>query len=265
MYRYGNPSVRKWARRSQSGQLNVESEAASYGGIAKKTLYFAALTLLIAIVSDVALWYGLMKFNTTDVDTLTRILTYLGIGVGVASIVMIVCTLVIAFVPSSTKICGTIYAVIHGAFLGLIAGIVDLFMPFVSLAALLGTVVLFVCCLLLNKSGVKLKGNVWRVMLAAFVSFVLIELVMFAISFFADVSGLFNWVQIVSCFLCIAFACITIVWDLQNVNVLVENGADKSYEWPVAFALVTSLVYLYIQILELLVRLAALFKNSKSK
>ena len=264
MFRYGNPTVRRWAKKSASGALGIETDAATYGGIAKKAVYFAALTILIAIVCEVALWYGLLNINTTDVDTLARVLMYFGIGLIVASVVMIVCSIVIAFAPKATKVCGTIYSVIQGAFLGLLAGMVDLFIPFASLAALLGTVIMFVFCLLLNKSGVRVKGSVFRVVLAAFVSFIVIELLVLGLSYLTGMgSTLFNWVQVLACLFCIVFACITILWDLQNIHYLVENGADKRYEWPVAFALVTSLVYLYIEILELLMRLVAIFGSKR--
>ena len=266
MYRYGNPTVRRWAKKCKNGSIGIETEAASYGGIAKKTVYFAALTMLIAIICDLALWYALLNFDTTDVETLSRILIYLGIALIVAAVVMIICSIVIAIAPKTTKICGTVYSVIQGAFLGLIAAFVDIFIPFASIAALLGTAIMFVVCLLLNKSGVRVKSSVWRVIFAAALSFIVLELLVLALSYFTGLgSALFNWIQILSCLLCIVFACVTIMWDLQNVNYLVENGADKRYEWAVAFALVTSLVYLYIQMLELLLRLAALFSKSKSK
>ena len=71
------------------------------------------------------------------------------------------------------------------------------------------------------------------------------------------------WVEAISSLLFIAMACATIIWDLQNVETLVEAGVDASYEWPVAYALTTSLVYLYIQILQLILRFLALFFAKK--
>ncbi len=53
-------------------------------------------------------------------------------------------------------------------------------------------------------------------------------------------------------------------WDLQNIDYIVQSGADKKYEWNVAFSLVTTLIYMYVEILELLVRIMALFSRNKN-
>ena len=51
--------------------------------------------------------------------------------------------------------------------------------------------------------------------------------------------------------------------DLQSAEAIVAGGVDKSYEWNVSFAIVTTLIYIYVEILELLVRLAAIFGRNK--
>ena len=52
-----------------------------------------------------------------------------------------------------------------------------------------------------------------------------------------------------------------IMVDLNNMHLLEENGADKKYEWYAAFSLVTTLMWLYLEILELLMKLALLSKR----
>lgn len=54
-----------------------------------------------------------------------------------------------------------------------------------------------------------------------------------------------------------------LMWDMQNIDYLVKSGADKKYEWNVAFSLVTTLIYLYVEMLELLLRLVMLFGKNK--
>ncbi|MCM1043203.1 MAG: Bax inhibitor-1/YccA family protein, partial [Corallococcus sp.] len=57
----------------------------------------------------------------------------------------------------------------------------------------------------------------------------------------------------------VMWATFMIMIDLNNVNNLVEYGADKKYEWLAAFSLVTTLMWLYLEVLELLMKLIALF------
>lgn len=52
--------------------------------------------------------------------------------------------------------------------------------------------------------------------------------------------------------------------DLQSAEAMVTGGIDKRYEWNVAFAIVTTLIYIYLEILELLVRIAAIFGRNKN-
>ena len=50
-----NPSLRKVMQRSQAGEMCIEVQPATYGGIAKKTILFGAVTILAAILSVVLL------------------------------------------------------------------------------------------------------------------------------------------------------------------------------------------------------------------
>ena len=52
-----------------------------------------------------------------------------------------------------------------------------------------------------------------------------------------------------------------ILIDLNNMKLLEENRADKKYEWLAAFSLITTLMWLYLEILELLMKIAMLAKR----
>lgn len=259
--RIGNPSIRRWVSKSQQGKLGVEVQPATYGGVAKKSLLFAALTIVSAIAVAAILW-GAIANNNPD------ILMVMFVGVMASAIPMLIVSLIIAFVPSTVKVLGCIYAVMQGALLGVIAFVVELAFPGIAWAALLGTVVVFVLCVVLNKMlSVRVKSSFMRGMLIAAISIVFVELIM-AILYAVGVydwsnNPAFFWIQLALSAFCIVWATVMILFDLQSVDDLVNYQADKRYEWNVAFALVTSLVYLYIEILELLVRLLAIFGRKK--
>ncbi len=106
-----------------------------------------------------------------------------------------------------------------------------------------------------------------RGLMVAFFSLIVVELIMWALTAF----GVFSyestalwWIQLAVSAVCVIWATIMLTWDLQNVDSLVKSGADKKYEWNVAFSLVTTLIYLYVEILELLLRLVMLFGNKKN-
>ena len=104
-------------------------------------------------------------------------------------------------------------------------------------------------------------------MFIAFVSFLALELVLLALSFFVpNLSALFTaylWIQLAISAFCVAYATIMLLWDLQMADSVVNMGAEKKYEWQVAFSLVTTIVYMYVEILELLLRILMIFGKNR--
>ena len=103
--------------------------------------------------------------------------------------------------------------------------------------------------------------------MVVFFSIIVVELIMWlltAVGLFSYESTTIWWIQTAISAICVIWAAIMLTWDLQNIDYLVQSGADKKYEWNFAFSLVTTLVYLYVEILELLLRLVVLFGNKKN-
>lgn len=258
--RIGNPSLRRWVDRSARGDISSEAEKATYKGIYGKSAILGLLTLASAIVTEIVV-LEMMK------DNLASALVGVGIGVAVSAVVLLIVSLVIMFVPSTVKVLGVVYSVLQGGLLGCISLLVDILVaPGISISALLGTVIVFLISLAVNKLfKVRISSKFARGLMIAGFSILLVQLVMWVMSLF----GVFNytaylWVQIVASSICIIWATLMLTWDLQNIDFLVQSGADKKYEWNVAFSLVTTLVYLYIEILELIMRFVMLFGNKKN-
>lgn len=256
--RMGNPSVRRWVSKSQCG-VGAEVERATYKGVYGKAAIFGLLTLLAAIATEITVVKVLA-------ESLVEALIGIIIGTVVCGIALLIISIVIAFVPSAVKALGMIYCVLQGGLLGCLSLIVDCFVsPGISIAALMGTAIVFLVSLAVNKLfKVKISSKFVRGLMIAFFSILLVQLVMWIMS----LVGLFDyvaylWIQVAVSTLCIIWATIMLTWDLQSIDYIVETGADKKYEWNVSFALVTTIIYLYIEILELLVRLVALFGNKK--
>lgn len=256
--RMGNPSVRRWVGRSQRGELSVEVEPATYKGVYGKAVLFGLLTIISAIVTDIVV-YMMMRENMAN--------AIIGVSVAIVActIPLVIMSFVIAFVPSAAKVLGIIYSILQGGLLGCLALFVDIFMPGISIAALLGTAIVFLISLAVNKLlEVRVSSKFARGIFVALFSLIIVELLMWmltAFGVFSYESSVIFWIQLAVSALCVIWATIMLMWDLQNIDYLVQSGADKKYEWNLAFSLITTLVYLYVEILELLIRLVALFGN----
>lgn len=261
--RMSNPSMRKILRKAESEDSTSVAERASYGGIAAKSLIFGAVTVVAAIVTAF-----LLRTAFANQDEL--LLTIMLIGAFSCAIPMLVISFVIAFVPSTVKVLGVVYSLLQGGLLGVLVFFIDSFFPGIAFAAVLGTLIVFGISVALNKLlEVKVGSRVLRGMFIVFASFIALELILWIVSLFvADFQALFTtylWVQLGISVFCVAYATVMLMWDLQSADAIVNMGADKKYEWQVAFSLVTTLVYMYIEILELLLRLLILFGGSRNK
>lgn len=270
MFTNGNPYMRRWARRSARGEMHIETEPASYKGVTKKSTLLVLLTIGVAIVTEVLLWrlvFNVMS-DSLSTDALVRLIVIASVGAGIAGVAMIVGSVVVVFNPSAAKFYGPFYAVMQGLFLGFLTGFLNLFLPGVPLAALLATGVVFAMCLVFYKLlGVRIKSGFLRGTVIALISFFVVEILCIPIVYFVvpalvkDITISTNvllGVQAGLALFCVIFACITVYCDIQNIDYMVQAGADKKYEWVLALSLTSSLIYLYVEFLELIVRVVAL-------
>ncbi len=259
--RYNNPSMRRLVRKSESGDFAVETDVATHGGIIAKSLYFCGLTLLAGIATVLLMNYTV---NTENAKLLYAIL----IATGVCALGMLACSLVVAFVPKTVKVLGSIFTILQGAVLGVAVYFIDVMFTGVALAAVLATVIVLIVAVVLNRAlAVKVRNSFLRGLIIVAVSLVAVQLFMWLLSFaFKNNETYYTvyfWIQLGVSAFCVIYATVLLLMDLQSANYIVEMGVDKSCEWHVAFSLVTTLVYMYLAILELILRLVLLFKNNK--
>lgn len=254
--RMGNPAMRKIVNRAEKGEIAVEVQPATYMGIAWKSVFFAGLTIFAAVLAVVLLNYAIQIESGELLATLL-------IAAVCCIVPMLLFSIIIAFAPSTVKVLGSLFSLAQGFLLGLVVCIVDFAFPGVALAAILGTMIVFVLSVVMNKLlSTRVKNSIWKVLMVGFVSLLAVEVIVLVASLFTDAASALManfWIQLLITGFCVFYAAVMLMWDLQSANDVVAIGADKRHEWIVAFSLVTTLVYLYIELLELLVRLLAVF------
>lgn len=258
--RFGNPAVRRMVRQSDGGALYSDGQTATYKGVYLKAALYAALTIITAVGCELGL------FKAISDGYIAQALTVIGIAAGVSLIPLLIIAFVIAFVPSTAKVLGCIYAILQGALLGLLSLCCDLVFPGIAFAAFLGTAIVFLVAIVVNSVfKTRISSRFVRGLMVAMVSLLFVQLIMWIMSLFNvfDYTA-FIWLQLGISALCVIWATVMLFWDLQNIDYIVQSGADKKYEWNVAFSLVTTLIYMYVEILELLVRIMALFSRNKN-
>lgn len=159
------------------------------------------------------------------------------------------------------------YAAVEGVFLGGISyafnqwALSNGYEGIIS-QAVIGTLVAFVVMLALYKSRiVKVNGRFAKIMMVAMVSYLVIALMSFVSALFG-VGGGFGFygvgmLGIILCMVGVALASFSLLIDFESINRGIAAGLPERESWRMAFGLLVTLVWLYLEILRLLAIIAA--------
>jgi uncharacterized YccA/Bax inhibitor family protein len=191
-----------------------------------------------------------------------------GGGVGQAAgwvlsggIVALVAGLVICFRQTWAPVLAPIYAIAEGLLLGGISAGFEARYPGIVIQAVGCTFGTLFCLLMAYQSGmIRATENLKLGIVAATGGIALLYLVMF-------VAGLFGFplfsallgsglVGVGFSLVVVAIAALNLVLDFDFIEQAAERGAPKYLEWYAAFALMVTLVWLYMEILRLLAKLS---------
>jgi uncharacterized YccA/Bax inhibitor family protein len=159
------------------------------------------------------------------------------------------------------------YAAVQGVFLGGISYAYDQWAQGTGYEglvsqAVIGTLVAFVVMLVLYRSRlVKVDGRFKKMMMVAMVSYLVIAL-MSLVSAFFGVGGGFGFygvgtLGLILCAFGVLLAAFSLMLDFDSIERGVKMGLPERESWRMAFGLLVTLIWLYLEILRLLAMIAA--------
>jgi uncharacterized YccA/Bax inhibitor family protein len=170
-------------------------------------------------------------------------------------IVGLVVSLIIIFKQSSNPALVLTYSIAEGVALGAIGGVFNQIYPGIAFQALVGTVGVLVGMLVVYKTGaVKVTPRFTKWMMGALVGVLVLTLVRFVAAIFWPASALNQGgaLGILISLVIIGVAAFSLLLDFDMADQAVRSGAPARFAWYIAFGLMTTLVWLYIEILRLL-------------
>lgn len=250
MLRSGNPTLNE---RAFATPLPTDGDAStitapttdrmSVEGVVYKTAFLVALCVVAAAFT----------WDTTEPTAITPGLmgmTFVGlIGIG----------LVTAFRPRLAHVTGPLYALASGAFIGVVSSYFEVAYPGIAQQAALGTIMTLAGMLIAYRTGlIKATPRLVKTVVAATFGIMLLYAVSIGMRFFGmqmplihDSGPLGIGISLVI----IAVAALNLVLDFAFIEGAARHGAEKRLEWYGAFALLVTLVWLYLEILRLLAKL----------
>lgn len=266
---HSNPVLSRLSRVTERAE---SSEAATYSGIASKTGFFLLMTLVgivlqllvRAVFAGEAVWqtvsvYG--KFAITLTKTEAVVLT-------AVMVIGFVAELVGIFVRKTIPVTGSLYAVSQGFVISFLVFDVLAGYEYLGLEALLLTVAVIAVMSRLYTSGRIRDGRKYRmVMLSLFLGSLAVGLFT-AIGFLIPVTRPYAMALVQNAALSVTLdviglviASLFLISDFSLIQTCVEEGYPKEYEWSAAFGLVFTVIWVYLKILDLLMRFAGKSKK----
>ena len=234
-------------------------EGATYKGVALKTAIFLALTLLTAIISYIALP---KIVENVEASGNTGTLTVYLVAIIVASVVSLISAIVGRVSDRAAKIAGAIYALFEGFLLGSLTALVDHYViRYAGLICVFGTFIVFGVMLILYATGIIRVNNIFRaVILGFFIGFIALlpfTIILIFVGHLIDQTT-YLWICLgIQAFL-LLYGVITLALNFAEAEAVVKSGASKNAEWSVALGMEISLVYIYVELLRILIIIASL-------
>ena len=266
---HSNPVLRHLSRVTE----RADGDTATYAGIASKTAFFLLITLVGVVAQLVAkvLFASAPAWQTITVyDNFALTLTKPeAMIVGVISVAGLIAELIGIFLRKTVPVSGTIYAASQGYVISFLVFNVLSGFEYLGLEALLLTVAVVLVMSWLYTSGRIRDNKKYRtVLLTLFVGSIavgLFSVIGFVIPFtrpyviaMLQNAGLSIALDVVG----VVIAALFLISDFSMIEDCVELGYPKEYEWSAAFGLVFTVIWVYLKILDLLMRFAGKSKNS---
>jgi uncharacterized YccA/Bax inhibitor family protein len=217
------------------------SDVMTMNGVVNKSLIF----LMITIASATFAWNALpANFMTVSVP-------------GIAGFIIAM----IAFSsPQLASSLGAVYCVLQGIVLGVMSAIFEAMFPGIVINSIVLTFGVLFFMLMSYKNGyIRATPLLTKIVVGGLSAFIILSLVSLVASLFGSnfFTPLHTGTPIGIGFsvLLVALAAFCLVLDFDQIENSIKMGAPKSVEWVSAFGLMVTLIFLYWQIITLLMKL----------
>lgn len=242
--RSGNPTLREDTFQ-RTGHIS-SGERMTIEGTVNKMFIMLAILLGAAFVT----WSMYMNGQT-------NVMGYM-IGGLIAGLVL---ALIISFKPTTAPFLVPIYAACEGLFLGALSANYEARFDGITMQAALLTMCVFIALLVAYRFKLIQATKNFRLgVFAATAGVALMYLASMILGFFGVTVPYLhesNWIGIGISLVIVIIAALNLVLDFDFIESGAQHGAPKYMEWYGAFGLMVTLVWLYIEMLRLLSKLAS--------
>ena len=216
------------------------------------TVTKTAICLVLLLVGAMPPWSAVLSGDPRSMGA------WLGFGL-VAGIVALVLGIVLAFKRQWSPVIVPVYALLEGLAIGGLSGFFEVQYPGIAIEAAGLTFGTLACLLLLYQTRlIQVTDQFRMIVFAATGGIMLMYLVTFILGLVGAPMGFMHGnglISIIISLVIVGVAALNLVLDFDTIERGAAEGAPKYMEWYGAFALLVTLVWLYIEMLRLLSKL----------
>ncbi|HEV8172798.1 MAG TPA: Bax inhibitor-1/YccA family protein [Actinoplanes sp.] len=174
-----------------------------------------------------------------------------------AAVVGLVLGLIISFSRMANPALVIAYAVVEGAFVGLVSKFFEVIAGFegIVLQAVIATFgVFFLMAVLYRARVIRATPRFTRGLIAVIAGLFFVMLINFVLALFGVNTGLRSngALGIIFSLVCIVVAALSFIVDFDQIEQGVRMGLPQRYSWTAAFGVLVGLIWLYLEVLRLL-------------
>ena len=252
---YTNPMIRKLTKIEEQSE-----DCATYASIGNKCAFFMTM-----IVLGVLLMLGLQMINpiTYNMDdgsviTLSDAALLAAIPFGLFFLIM---PFIAMLIKKTIPVTGTLYCVSVGYCITLLSQLVAEYRDAVNLALIITLVIVAVMAKVYAKGWIKVNDKFRSIMRILFFTSIVSGVLMLVAYFIPQLKGMVLFIaenpvlSIAGSVVYVVIAALFLLVDFDAIQTAVEGKMPRKYEWIAAFGLAFSVIWLFLKVLDLILKL----------
>lgn len=265
-----NPIVRKLSRITDYGGTDV----CTYKGIMAKLIFFIVVTALgvglCVFMKMTAGFGGEIVFNEVIYEDSAPVVIYSNevMFVAAAGIISIIAPLIATFIRPTIPVSGSLFCASIGFVLAWAATtFTDQYLAPVLLALVITLIIVFTMGFLYGMGIITVTAKLRTFIMTATITACVASLLVFIGSLIPFTRGIVSQlmsnpvISIGSSALMVLIGTLFLLVDFDTIHQCVVKGLPKKYEWYASFGLAFSVIWLYLKVLELILKVMGRNKN----
>ena len=260
---YTNPMIRKITRIEEKS-----ADCATYSSIGNKCAFFMAM-----VIVGVLLLIGLQMINPSTIVmedgsavTISTAALLATIPFGLFFIIM---PFIAMLIKKTIPVTGTLYCMSVGYCISLMAQLFAEYRDAISLALIITIAIVAVMALVYSRGWIKVDDKFRSVMKILFFTSIVSGLLMLVAYFIPQLRGIVMFVaenpvlSLAGSVVYVVIASLFLLVDFDAIQNAVEGKMPRKYEWIAAFGLAFSVIWLFLKVLDLILKMTG--KDSSDK